>query len=172
MNPLLSVVVPCHNEEAILAKSAAELIEYLSTVAWSCGLPPTWELILVNDGSTDGTLGVIEALAAVYPNVISVSYNPCGGQGKALQAGFSHSRGEWIISFDADLDYRPRYISEFLQHAVGTGADIVIGSPYLLGGGIENCPRTRLLMSRAMNWYFRRVFDLEIDHIYRHFTSL
>jgi glycosyltransferase involved in cell wall biosynthesis len=162
LNPLLSVVVPCHNEEAILATSAAEVIDYLSTVGWSCGLPPTWELILVNDGSTDGTLGVIEGLAALHPNVRVVSYSPCGGQGKALQAGFARSRGEWIISFDADLDYKPRYIGEFLQHATRTGADIVIGSPYLLGGGIKNCPRTRLWMSRAINWYFKRVFNSKV----------
>jgi glycosyltransferase involved in cell wall biosynthesis len=156
---LLSVVIPCYNEAGIVARAVTELEEYLRTRDWSCGLAPTFELVFVNDGSTDGTLAELERLAALHPNLRYVSYRPCGGQGKALQTGFAHARGRWIICFDADLDYKPRYVADFLKHAVATGADIVVGSPYRPGGGIVNCPPSRLWMSKAMNWYFRRVFQ-------------
>lgn len=156
---LLSVVIPCHNEEAIVAQTAQELSEYLRTAEWSFGEPPSWEIIFVNDGSDDGTLAELQRIAFEDPNVRCVSYRRCGGQGKALQVGFSRARGEWVICFDADLDYKPRYIAELLAHAVKTEADIVVGSPFRPGGDILNCPRVRVWMSRAMNWYFRRVLQ-------------
>jgi glycosyltransferase involved in cell wall biosynthesis len=160
---LLSVVIPCYNEEGIVASTVAELEKYLQTVDWSCGAPPTWELILVNDGSTDGTLTELRRLAQLHPNIDCVSYQPRGGQGKALQVGFARARGRWIICFDADLDYKPQYISEFLDHALKTGADIVVGSPHRPGGGIVNCPSSRVWMSKAMNWYFRQVFQAGVS---------
>src|SRR3569833_30684 len=89
---LLSIVIPCHNEEGILSRTVTELKDYLGTVDWSCGLPPTFELVFVNDGSTDGTLAELERLAALQPNLRHVSYRPCGGQGKALQTGFKYAR--------------------------------------------------------------------------------
>jgi glycosyltransferase involved in cell wall biosynthesis len=160
---LLSVVIPCHNEQGIVTRSANELGTYLRTVDWSCGEIPSWEIIFVNDGSTDGTLAELQRLAAADPNVRCVSYRTCGGQGKALQVGFSRARGRWVICFDADLDYKPKYIAEFLEHALKTEADIVVGSPFRAGGGFENCPPVRRWMSGAMNWYFRRVFQGEIS---------
>jgi glycosyltransferase involved in cell wall biosynthesis len=160
---LLSVVIPCHNEERIVAQTAHELEEYLTTVDWSCGEPPSWELVFVNDGSTDGTLRELQRIAAADPRVRCISYRRCGGQGKALQVGFSRARGHWVICFDADLDYRPKYIGEFLDHALKTEADIVVGSPFRAGGNIVNCPVARVWMSRAMNWYFRLVLPGDIS---------
>ena len=160
MQPLLTVVIPCLNETAVLRETAAELDDYLSRSDWDAGLGKRWEIIFVNDGSTDDTAGVLASIGARYPNVRSLNFARSSGQGKALQAGFEAARGEWIVTFDADLDYQPSHIRSFLAVALRTDADIVVGSPYRRGGRIENCPWPRLAMSWLMNWYFRQLFKI------------
>lgn len=159
---LLSVVIPCYNEAHVLRDTAEELHRYLTATDWDAGCGKRWEVVFVDDGSTDETLSVLKEVTNRYPNMRFVSYARTGGQGKALQAGFSAAAGQWIVTFDADLDYKPDCIKQFLAVAMQANADIVVGSPYRPGGGIENCPWARLMMSRLMNWYFRKLFRIGV----------
>ena len=61
--PTLSVVIPCHNEERFIGDSVSELVRYLNDVDWDCGAGRHWEIILVNDGSTDRTASILHELA-------------------------------------------------------------------------------------------------------------
>jgi len=162
-SPKLSVVIPCHNEERFIGDSVVELVRYLTDVDWDGGNGRHWEIILVNDGSTDRTASILRDLADRYEHIRVCDYPRAGGQGMALQSGFRIAHGEWVIAFDADLDYKPTHIGEFLKVAADTGADIVVGSPYMKGGQIRNCPPLRLAMSRLANWYFRCVLNLDLS---------
>ncbi len=161
--PTLSIVIPCYNEGPILAASYHRLRAYLEETDWQGELPKTWEIVFVNDGSMDGTDAIIAAIAARDPRVRLCTYPHNGGQGKALQTGFAAARGDWIFCVDADLDYGPDHIERFFREALLHRADLIVGSPYMPGGRTENVPWVRLMMSRAVNRYFRFVCNIGVS---------
>lgn len=162
-NITLTVLIPCYNEANILRDTYDKTVDFLDNKNWSCGLEKTWELIFVNDGSTDDTLCVLEDLSKIDSRVRICSYKTNGGQGKALQYGFENSSGQWIVCFDADLDYSVDHIESFLKVAIDNNADIVVGSPYCKSGKTSNVPIIRNVMSRMMNYYFSRVLQLGLS---------
>ena len=105
----LSIVVPMYNEQ----ENAPDLLDKIARVINPLGV--SWELVLVNDGSTDGTLAVIEEMSRQTPHVRVVSYTPNRGRGAALRRGFRACRGDWIISTDADLSYSPSYMPKMIE---------------------------------------------------------
>jgi glycosyltransferase involved in cell wall biosynthesis len=159
---LLTVLVPCFNEAGILRETVGALTTYLDTCCWWKGLGAqgNWEILLIDDGSTDGTRATMVELSRGDCRVRYVSYRINAGQGQALRKGFAAARGDWIFCVDADLDYGPEHIKRFLALAQENGAEIVIGSPYMRCGTTSGVPLTRLCMSRLMNWYFRKVLSL------------
>lgn len=104
----LSVVTPAHNE----AQNIPRLLERLGKVLHDT---EDWELIVVDDGSTDDTLGVLKALAAFMPNLRYLSLTRNFGHQAALKAGLDHARGQCVISLDADLQQPPEMIPEMLR---------------------------------------------------------
>jgi glycosyltransferase involved in cell wall biosynthesis len=159
---LLTVLVPCFNEASILRETVMALTAYLDAGRWRSEVDAEggWEILLVDDGSTDSTPAILAELAQVDSRVRYLSYRINAGQGQALQKGFAAARGEWIFCVDADLDYAPEHIERFLALAEESGAEIVIGSPYMRRGSTSGVPLVRLCMSRLMNWYFRKVLNL------------
>src|SRR5262245_49097551 len=95
--PALSVVIPCYNEELVLDT----LHERLGRVCDSLGVD--YEVVLVNDGSKDGTWAKMTSIAAGDPNWVCVNLSRNHGQQLALTAGLSVCRGEHILVIDADL---------------------------------------------------------------------
>jgi len=162
-SPVLTVLIPCFNEAGILRETASQLTAYLDAGQWRQGREGEWEILFVDDGSTDDSRSVLADLAARDPRVRFVSYRINAGQGQALQKGFAAARGDWIFSVDADLDYGPEHIGQFLALAHETGAEMVVGSPYMRGGSTSGVPAARLWMSRLMNWYFGRVLKLGLS---------
>ena len=159
---MLTVLVPCFNEAGILQETVAQLTTYLDAGSWRKGLSAEgdWEILLVDDGSTDGSRTLLAELTRSDDRVRCLSYRTNAGQGQALQKGFAAAHGDWIFCVDADLDYGPEHIERFLALAEESGAEIVLGSPYMSGGMTSGVPLTRLCMSRLMNWYFRKVLNL------------
>lgn len=142
----LTVVVPMYNEEA----SASELVSRLASVLDSPGM--TSEIVLVDDGSVDGTLQVIERLAAGDSRVRVISYRPNRGRGFAMRQGFTAARGEIVVTIEADLSYEPAQILDLIEALrANPQTDIAIGSPYMRGGGTLGVPLKRLLLSRLGN---------------------
>jgi glycosyltransferase involved in cell wall biosynthesis len=116
----------------------------------------TYEIIAVNDGSSDNTFEVLNKLAEQDKKLKIVSYPKNFGRGMALRKGFKESSGEMIVSIDADLSYDPRYILD-LVGALRSEQDIdfVLASPYMPGGSVENVPFLRLWISKFGNRILR-----------------
>ena len=108
MKPTISIVVPVYNEEPVLV----ELYRRVRQVMDQTG--ESWELILVNDGSTDGSAEVMRQLYEEDPQVKGISFSRNFGFQEAVTAGLAHSRGEAIVLSDADLQDPPEVIPEMI----------------------------------------------------------
>src|SRR5437667_7128436 len=121
-NPCLSVVVPVHNE-------ATTLREVLDKVL---ALPGLLEVIIVDDGSTDGSAEVACAIAQEHDCVRFERITKNSGKTAALRTGFALTRGSVVIVQDADLEYDPTEIPNVIQPIVDGHADVVYGSRFLV----------------------------------------
>jgi len=119
---ILSIVVPCFNEEACLG----ELHERLSAAARSA-VGKDYELVLVNDGSRDGSWAAMRRMAATDPNLVAVNLSRNHGHQLALTAGLDLCRGDTILIIDADLQDPPELLTPMLQALSESGADVVYG---------------------------------------------
>ncbi len=119
--PHLSIVVPAFNEQARIGASIARMVEYFDSQKY------TYEVLVVDDGSTDATLGVVADKAAGHENVQSLHYNGNKGKGFAVRFGMVRATGDFVLFSDADLA-TPIEEVEKLEAAVRKGCDIAIGS--------------------------------------------
>lgn len=120
MAPQLSVVIPCHNEQPVLA----ELHCRLSSVLQSTGL--SYEIVLVDDGSTDATWTEMQRLSATDPTYVCVKLSRNFGHQRALTAGLDLCQGEKVLILDADLQDPPELLPAMLAR-MDEGYDVVYG---------------------------------------------
>ena len=107
--PKYSIVVPFHNEE----ENVTALYDRLKAVMES--ITDSFELVLVDDGSTDRSYKLLEEIAAVDSRVLVVKLRRNFGQTSALAAGFDHAQGEYILAMDGDLQHDPNEIPNFVE---------------------------------------------------------
>ena len=119
-NPVISVIIPAKNEE----NNLPVLVERLFPVLRAVGRP--FEVIVVNDGSTDGALSVLRGLISSHPELRGIDLARNYGQTAAMMAGFDHARGEIIVAIDADLQNDPSDIPRLLAK-LDEGYDVVSG---------------------------------------------
>ena len=141
--PFVSLVVPAYNEAQIIEKHVTTLLQYMTSLEDEY----CWEMIIVNDGSTDDTGKLAEAVARTTANVRVVHHSSNQGLGQALKSAFSHCRGEYVVTVDLDLSYSPDHIRSLLTKIRQTNAKIVATSPYKAGGKISNVPWLRRTLS-------------------------
>ncbi len=147
--PFVSVVVPGYNEAAILVRNLGRICEYMDTLADRYA----WELIFVNDGSTDGTGELAEEFAKKRDNVFVLHHFTNFRLGQALRYAFNNCRGDYIVTLDVDLSYSPDHIARLLDTMRETRARIVLASPYMKEGKVSNVPWFRKMLSRWANRY-------------------
>ncbi len=116
----LSIVIPLYNEE----ESVVPLLDRFKTVCADFSF--SWEIILVDDGSSDGTWSIIEQQQPDWPQLRAIKLRGNCGQTGAMVAGFDHSRGEIIVTLDGDLQNDPADIPQLLAK-LDEGYDIVSG---------------------------------------------
>ena len=145
--PLVSIIVPAFNEAAIIAENLGVICAYLETIEDRY----RWELIVVNDGSTDETGMLINEFAGTRPNVFALHHSINFQLGQALRFAFNNAHGDYFVTFDADLSYSPDHIGRLLDEITDGTAKIVIASPYMTGGHTTKVPRMRKIMSRWAN---------------------
>lgn len=149
----ISIVAPAYNEEQVIAKFVDSVTSYMRQTELS------WELLIINDGSTDRTGEILESLPVPELRVVTHSENR--GLGKGLETGFTHARGDVVITMDADCTHDPENIS-FLYQAILNGYDVAIASRYVPGGGMVDVPGWRQLISKAGNYIIGKVLSWSV----------
>jgi glycosyltransferase involved in cell wall biosynthesis len=125
LSDLLSIIVPVYNE----ANTVQQVIQRLLEIP----LPVPREIIVVNDGSTDDTLQVLDRMTPV-PGVLSIVHATAnGGKGSAIRIGLGQARGTIIAIQDADLELDPVQLADLVQPILKGGAEVVYGSRFLNG---------------------------------------
>lgn len=149
--PKYSIVVPLHNEQ----ENVTDLYDRLKAVMETAG--ETFEIVLVDDGSSDHTFAMLREIAAVDSRVTVVKLRRNFGQTAGLAAGFDHARGEYIIAMDGDLQHDPADIPIFLEK-IAAGYDIVSGWRKVR---IDNFWMRRI-PSRIANWLMAKLSGVDI----------
>lgn len=119
--PVLSVVVPVFDEADVLPLFVERLRPVLD------GLDEPYELVTVDDGSGDATPVILQAARRTWPQLRVVRLRTNAGHQAAISAGLAASRGEWVVTLDADLQDPPEVIPQMLQAARAEGVDVVYG---------------------------------------------
>ena len=151
--PLVSLVAPAYNEAAIIKKNLSTLCEYMKSLETEYG----WELIVVNDGSTDETGDLAETFANTRDNVYVFHHMFNFRLGQALRFAFKKCQGDYVVVMDLDLSYSPDHIGKMLDRIRETRAKIVIASPYMKGGKVSNVPWLRKTLSIWANRFLSLV---------------
>ena len=146
----LSIVIPMFNEAENVKTTLSRIEEALTS------FKGTYEIIAVNDGSVDKTLEILKKIESQNEKIKVVSYSENIGRGMALRKGFEKSQGEIVLSIDADLSYDPRYILDLVNALRrAEDLDLVLASPYMPGGGVQDVPALRLWISKLGNIILR-----------------
>lgn len=155
-----SVVIPVYNSE----RSVGETVERTREFFLSTGR--TFEIVLVNDGSSDNSWPVIAGLARKYDEVVAVDLLKNYGQHNANLCGFREATGDFVITMDDDLQNPPGEIERLIE-AANEGHDLVVGQFDTKQHSI-----TRRLGSRVMGWINRRTFHVEGDFVLSNFRMV
>jgi len=145
-----SVVIPAYNEANTINKTVCELETYMKSYMRN-EKSEQWEIIIVNDGSTDNTIDILKKIEKEKPwlKVVDLVIN-CG-RGKALRSGIVAATGDVVITLDADLSYAPYHIDRLVDKLQNEKADIVTASAYRRDGSVKNVPFNRLWLSKFGN---------------------
>ncbi len=151
-NTMLSLIIPCYNEEESLQKFYDAAIPVLQ------GLDCDYELIFVNDGSKDGTLEILRSLAEGDNHVSYLSFSRNFGKEAAMYAGFCHALGDYVAVMDADLQDPPALLPEMLERLESGEYDSVATRRM----NREGEPRIRSFFARRFYRLMNKISDADI----------
>ncbi len=154
----LSLVIPCFNE----ADSIAQMYEQISAIRPELERRGPFELVLVDDGSSDDTFALLRRTFADWPDVTVLKHERNRGLGEALRTGFAHARGEIIVTTDSDGTYPFTTIPALLDRLT-PDVDIVTASPYHRDGGIDGVPAYRIFFSKGASFLYRVLVDPRLN---------
>jgi glycosyltransferase involved in cell wall biosynthesis len=140
VSELLSIVVPVFNEEATVGAVITRLL--------SVDLPVAREILVVNDGSTDGTRAVLDALPAAGETLRIVHAPVNGGKGRAIRTGFEQARGTIVAIQDADLELDPAELGGLVAPILAHESMAVYGSRFLRGS--QGAPLKTVIANRFL----------------------
>lgn len=149
---LISVVVPAFNSESFISTTLERIITSLE----SLGNP--FEVVIVNDGSSDGTWKVLQQLAKDDVRIIAINFLKNYGQHSAIMCGLRHSSGSYVVTLDDDLQNPPDEIPRLLNYCVEGDFDLVIGA-----FDMPKKSRFRMIGTNVVNRLVTKVFGKQPD---------
>ncbi len=147
----LSVVIPAHNER----ESIAATVEELSSELGAQEVP--YEILVVDDNSSDGTAQVVREIAARDPNVRCIRSSRSPGFGQAVRVGLDEFTGDAVAIVMADLSDSPRDLVRYYR-VLQDGFDCAFGSRFIRGGQVHDYPKAKLMLNRLVNLGIRVLF--------------
>jgi dolichol-phosphate mannosyltransferase len=161
--PTLSLIIPCFNEADNIELTLNAVTGYIQNNYSDMD----YEILPVNDGSTDNTPSLIAQYSKNYPQVIAgCGFEKNRGRGAAIKQGIDISKGEFVICLDADLSYDVNHIGEILNSFnQGPTPDVVVVSAYMRGGTVKGVPLPRLILSRLANWVLSGSFPCNLSTV-------
>jgi len=147
------IIIPTYNEK----ENIGELVKEIRV------LNKGFRILIVDDNSPDGTGEIADGLAGKYSEVSVIHRKAKLGLGTAYTTGFKYAlenNYDLVFTMDADFSHQPKHLIGLLEEA--KRYDLVIGSRYIEGGGIQNWPAHRLILSRGANIYVRMVTGLPV----------
>ncbi len=154
----LSLVIPARNEEGCIATT----LERFTQVLTANGI--VFEIVVVDDGSTDATADLLAAISARQPQVIPVTNTGRHGFGLAIRFGLEQITGDVVAIVMADGSDSPEDLLKYYNKML-EGYDCVFGSRFIRGGKVVDYPRHKLLLNRMANAFIRILFGLNFNDI-------
>jgi dolichol-phosphate mannosyltransferase len=149
----LTIIVPVYCEEKTLDKLLNKL----------AGLPIAKQIVVVNDGSTDGSGSILDQIAASLPSIEIIHLHWNRGKGHAVRAALPAVRGKYVVVQDADLEYDPEDIVRMLERAQKLGNSAIFGSRYL---DRRNADRSSFRQGvRLLTWAARWIYGLRLTDL-------
>jgi glycosyltransferase involved in cell wall biosynthesis len=158
----LSIVIPCFNECETISATVHTVVDFIRA-----NYPnKSYEVLLIDDGSTDGTPELLRVLEKSLPQVRPLFFVTNRGRGAAVKTGLQAARGSYVIPLDADLTYDVQHIADiFSVFEANPKVDVVVVSPYMAGGVAEGVPLNRLILSRMANWILAGFFSNRLSTV-------
>jgi len=153
---LLSVVIPAYNEAGCIAST----VEHLHVELRLRGVPH--EIVVVDDGSTDGTWDVLQELRARVPALRPVRNEGAHGYGRAVVCGLDAMTGDATVIMMADESDDCRDVVRYWEK-LNEGWECVFGSRFVKGGGVIDYPWLKLRLNRLANWFVRVLFNIPLN---------
>jgi dolichol-phosphate mannosyltransferase len=155
---LLSVVIPARDEEGCIAST----IEHLHVELRLRDVPH--EIIVVDDGSTDATWTILNAMTERVAALVPVQNPGPYGFGRAIIRGLDAMKGDAVVIMMADESDDCRDVVRY-WHVLGAGYDCVFGSRFIKGGGVIDYPRFKLFLNRQANLFLRLLFGIKLNDV-------
>jgi dolichol-phosphate mannosyltransferase len=154
----LSVIIPARNEECNIGPTLDALIDTLRADDID------FEIVVVNDGSTDGTAAEVAQRMESAPEVVLVNRRPPNGFGRAVRTGLAHFSGDAVALFMADCSDHPADLVRCWR-LIEEGYDCVFGSRFMRGSRTIDYPRVKLVINRIVNRIMQFVFVTKHDDL-------
>ncbi|MFX1296281.1 MAG: polyprenol monophosphomannose synthase [Promethearchaeota archaeon] len=151
----ISIVIPTYNEIDNIQLMISNIQHVLESIY------ATYEILVVDDNSPDGTGEIVENISNNNENVKLIQRSTRTGLGDAYKLGFQHTIGDIIFEIDADLSHDPNDIPKFLKSL--EKMDVIVGSRYVKGGGNYNRRKLRIIISRIANILASFFFNLHLS---------
>ena len=164
-NIFFSIVIPAHNEETEIAATCEAIMARFSKEAIS-----DYEILVVNDNSSDRTEEILQELSAKHPVLRYVNNAPPHGFGFAVRKGLEEFRGETVAVVMGDLSDSPDDMVTY-YHELKKGAECVFGSRFIKGGRVHDYPAHKYVINRLANGFIRILFGLDHNDITNAFKA-
>ncbi len=153
---LLSVIIPARDEEESLPITIGSIVDTFTRE----NIPH--EIVVVDDGSRDGTWGVLEALKAQYPTLAPVQNLGAHGFGRAIIYGLNQSKGDAVVIMMADCSDDPADAVTYWK-ILNSGKECAFGSRFVKGGQVIDYPRVKLFVNRLANFFIKVMFAIPLN---------